>query len=250
MLILIGLMLPIGIFYFFISPRYVVPILMYHSIESINPPHPNSVNPEAFAKQMDFIQSGGYKVLSFDELIQSIENNQLPRHSVVVTFDDGYANNYSVAFPLLKEKKIPAMIFITPEQIGQPGYLTWDQIKEMERSGISFGSHTVNHTYLPDASPDEQKKQIVESKILIEKALGHPIDYFAYPSGGFTEAVKEMLKAAGYRAACTTNRGYHRDNKDLYELKRIRAKESDPSFVLWTKLCGFYNFLRKSKSPS
>ena len=87
-------------------------------------------------------------------------------------------------------------------------------------------------------------------KKMIEDHLGHSIDYFAYPTGGFTQEVKGIVKAGGYKAAVTTNRGKDRFNIDLYELKRIHMNESDDTysgFVLWSKLSGYYNLFRHFK---
>ncbi|MCX5681132.1 MAG: polysaccharide deacetylase family protein, partial [Candidatus Omnitrophica bacterium] len=135
--------------------------------------------------------------------------------------------------------------------IGKSGYLTWPQIKEMDASGFSFGSHTLSHRYLPDLSDEEQKWEISMSKEVIESHLGHPINNFCYRTGGFNDSIKEQVRKAGYRSACTTNRGYNRLNHDVYELKRIRFSNSDKTpLILWVKLSGYYNLFRKPVNPN
>ena len=120
----------------------------------------------------------------------------------------------------------------------------------MEKFGISFGSHSRLHPYLPSIDSAEQRNQIQISKEILEHELGHPIDYFAYPSGGFNESIQALIKESGYKGACTTNRGYHPHNDDLYEIKRIRFGNNDHSdLVLWSKLSGYYQLFRKWKNP-
>ena len=239
-----------GIFVLWVSDKYAVPIMMYHNVNYSNKPRLNSVSPENFAKQMAYLHQHGYQVIPFSELVNSIrEKKPLPQKSVVITFDDGYEDNYANAIPVLKQYHFPAIIFLVTDVVSKPGFVTWDQIKEMEKFGISFGSHTRLHTYLPSLDKAEQRNQIRGSKEILEQQLGHPVEYFAYPSGGFNDAIKELLKEAGYKAACTTNRGYHRMNDDPYIIKRIRFGNNDScDFFLWAKLSGYNQVFRKCKS--
>jgi peptidoglycan/xylan/chitin deacetylase (PgdA/CDA1 family) len=234
--------------------KYVVPIIMYHSVsseENLSENKCNSVSEKVFKYQMEFLKRHQYNVISLDALVSAIkERKPLPHNSVVLTFDDGYADNYSCAFPILKQYGFPATIFIAPRLIGNKGYLTWEQVKEMDAGGVSFGSHTLSHAYLPDLSLGQQKREIVVSKKIIENQLGHRINNFCYRSGGFTDLIKEQVRKAGYLSACTTNRGYRRFNRDVYELKRIRLGSKDKTAsYLWVKLLGYYNLLRKPVNP-
>ena len=128
--------------------------------------------------------------------------------------------------------------------------MTWEQIKIMSRNHISFGGHTKNNVYLPSIADkgilwDETAgcKEIIEDKIAL------PVDYFCYPTGGFTDQVKEILKRAGYKGACTTNRGLVGLNQDVYELKRAKVTNSDMTkpFNFWAKLSGYYNLFRSKR---
>ncbi len=230
-----------------IQDQYVVPVLMYHRISLEDEFPMNTVTPKAFAKQMDYLKRNGYQVITVDELVEGTKaRKKFAHNTVVITFDDGYKDNYKNAFPVLKKYHFPAAIFLISDYVGvNRNLLTWDQIKEMSQNGITFGSHTRHHVYLPEESGQELKDEIQGSKKVIEEHLGKPVYYFAYPSGGFSEPIKSLVAMAGYKAAFTTNRGYDRYNIDLYELSRIRINSWDIPAVLWDKLSGYYNLFRQ-----
>jgi peptidoglycan/xylan/chitin deacetylase (PgdA/CDA1 family) len=230
--------------------QYQVPVLTYHSIapEWFEPL--NNVQPGHFVQQMAYLRKQGYKVLSLAEFIDAQKSGrEHDRKSVVVTFDDGYENNYLSAYPVLKKYSIPGTIFVEVAHLGTAGYFSWEQAKDMNAHGIDIESHTLVGAYLPALTREQAVIQITESKRVLEDKLGHRVRFFAYPVGGFSEDVKQIVREAGYEAAVTTNRGYARVPRDLYELKRIRIKDSDGDFQLWFKLSGYYNFFRGSKKP-
>jgi len=240
-----------GVFGLWLSDRHVVPIMMYHSVNYETQKNVNTVHPQNFARHLEFLKKNHYQVISLPELVQAIAAHKpLPRKSVVITFDDGYEDNYTHAFPLLKRFGFPATIFLIADEIGKAGYLTLEQIKEMEKAGVTIGAHTRTHAYLPELSVDRQLEEVTGSKKILEKKLGHPVEHFAYPNGGFSEQIKILVREAGFKAACATNRGYDRLNQDRYELKRIRfGDEDDSDIILFTKLSGFYTTFKKIKSP-
>ena len=246
------LFLVIVIFGFFIwaSDKYVTPILMYHHINGVAYLELTSVSPQSFDQQMAYLKNHKYNVIRLDELVKAInQGKKLPRKTAVLTFDDGYDDNYTYAFPILKKYGFPAVFFIPTDLINTHGFMTWDQLKVMAEDGMEIGSHTRAHIYLPTyPSFDRVKDEIAGSKKVLEERLGIKINYFCYPSGGFDEEIKNLLKEAGYKGACTTNRGSNRFNKDVYELKRIRMKDNNTnSFDLWAKTSGYYNLFRKIK---
>lgn len=240
-----------GSFCIWLSNKYTVPILVYHSVNYAEETTGITVDPDRFERQMAYLKDHHHRVISLDELVGMIrEKKDFPPKSVVITFDDGYVDNYVYAFPILKKYGFSATIFVITDLVDKKGYITWDQLKEMEKSGITVGSHTLDHTYLPGVSEDWQRRQIFDSKKIIEQKLGHPIDYMAYPNGGFSKKIKKMVQEAGYKGACTTNRGLIPLNKDIYELKRIRFKNKDPHLALWIKLSGYYNFFKTPRDPN
>ena len=239
-------------FTFWLRDRYVVPILMYHHVGTPSGKwRLNSVSEKSFERQMAFMKRHGFQIISFDDLVEGIKKgHQFTRNTVVLQFDDGYEDNYKYAFPILKKYGFPATVFLVSDRIGTPDFLTWDQVKEMEKYNFVAGAHTRHHAYLPRLSLIQAQDEIAGSKKVIEDHLGHSIHYFCYPSGGFTEDVKRLVKEAGYKAAVTTNRGKDKFNVDLYELKRVHMNNADGRYsglILWFKLSGYYNLFRHSK---
>lgn len=237
--------------YFSLATRYVVPIMMYHNVKYSDKYEPNTVSPEHFAYHMDFLKRNHFNVLSLEELVNTVNRGEnLPGKSVVITFDDGYENNYTYAMPVLEKHGFPAIVFLPSDDINTEGFLNTAQIKEMMQKGFTIGSHTRTQAYLPNESYESQRNEILESKRLLEELFDVPVKYFCYPNGGFSEQIKSLVKEAGYLAATATNRGYDRFNKDVYELNRIRFGDRDiHDYNLWAKLSGYYNFFRKAKNP-
>ncbi len=237
---------------FWLRDRYVVPILMYHHVGIPSGKwRLNTVSEQSFEYQMAFMKRHGFRVISFDDLVEGIKKgHNFNRNTVVLQFDDGYEDNYQYAFPMLKKYGFPAMFFLVSDKVGTPDFMTWDQVREVEKYNISAGAHTRHHAYLPKLSLAQAQDEIAGSKREIESQLGHTIDYFAYPTGGFTEGIKALVANAGYKAAVTTNRGKDRFNLDLYELKRIHMNNTDYRYsglILWFKLSGYYNLFRQFK---
>jgi len=246
----------LGSFYsLWLVPKYVVPILTYHSIGYGKGNH--FVTPENFAKQMEYIKKKGYEVITLDELVRGIRDKKhFKRNKVVITFDDGYKDNFKYAYPVLKNFNFPATIFIIHDLVGksvkESEFLNWEEIITMSANNISFGSHTKTHFYLGVVKDEKAAfDEISSSKIAIEQKINLPVDYFCYPGGGFNEQVKEMVSKSGYKGACATNRGFADFNKDVYELKRIKITNSDMTkpFSFWAKLSGYYNSFRRFKKP-
>ena len=236
----------------FIFPKYTVPILMYHAIGYGEGSF--FVTPENFNRQMEYIRKHGYEVISLDDLVSAIRDKRpLKRNKVVITFDDGYENVFKYAYPVLKKYAFPATVFIITDFTGRrSAFLNWDEVVLMSRNGISFGSHTRSHKYLGGAlSEKEAQDELRGSKKAIEERTGMPADYLCYPSGGFSQRVKELAAQAGYKGACTTNRGFARLNRDPYELKRIKVTNSDTvkPFSFAVKLSGYYYVFKSDKEP-
>ena len=240
-----------GLVLFWLPGKYTVPIIMYHHVAKIDKAEPNWVSPENFEYQMAFLKKHGFRVISLDQLADAIKSKRrVSRKSVVLTFDDGYEDNYTHAYPILKKYGFTATIFLISGAVDQEKFLTTKQALQMHTDHISFGSHTRTHVYLPSESRERQADEIVNSKKILEKKLGFSMASFSYPNGGFSEDIKSIVKLAGYKEACVTNRGYNRLNKDVYELHRVRFSDQDiRQDYLWAKLSGYYNLFRKSKSP-
>ncbi len=250
----LAIVLAITGFYLYIRPKYVVPILMYHRVDGKGKSSSLSVSPENFRRQMRFLSRWNYNVIPLAKLAHSIEQKErLPRNTVVLTFDDGYEDNYVFAYPVLKKYNLPATIFVIVDSAGREGYLNYAQMKEMASSGIiTIGSHTLAGDYLPGKTSLRLKREIGASKRILQGRLNKKVDLFCYPIGGFSPQIQEIVKRYGYQAACTTNRGKRQayKNCDLLALKRIKVKDSSPNlFVFWVKLSGYYNLFRRVREP-
>lgn len=231
----------------YMYPRYTVPILMYHRIDD-RENDTLSVSPEIFSKQMKFLHESKYNVVSLEELVKGIKTNKRFEHNTVaITFDDGYVNNFLYAFPVLSKYNLPAAIFLITDKVGtSKEFVNWDQVHLMQKNGITFGSHTKSHCYLPDVKdPDKLWDEIYGSKEIIEKETGKKVKFICYPVGGFTKNVVDVVKKAGYEAAFATNRGMDRFNKNIYEIQRIKAMNKP--FHFQAQLSGYYNLFREAK---
>jgi peptidoglycan/xylan/chitin deacetylase (PgdA/CDA1 family) len=229
-----------------------LPILGYHRVGASQRDHVPTVSAEAFARQLATLARRRFRVLSLDEAVAGLERGERsPRRSVVITFDDGYAETHTVAWPLLRQFGFPAAVFVTPGEVGLPGFATWEQLLEMSKDAVTIGSHTMHHSYLPLVSEDRLPEELVQSKAVIEQRIGRPVRYLSYPVGGYTPAAQAVAKQAGYHAAFTTNRGICRAALDRYALRRIKVTERDANpLLLLVKLSGYYDCFRELKRPA
>jgi peptidoglycan/xylan/chitin deacetylase (PgdA/CDA1 family) len=229
--------------------QYVVPIAMYHRIDDKAAFSKLSVSPESFKRQMQFLKRHDYNVVKLEDLPDLLEKGNVPHKTIAVTFDDGYENNYTAAYPVLKELGLPATIFISPALIGTEDYLTWDQVIEMSESGvISIGSHTMTHSWLPGSDEHKLDVEIIDSKRAIESHIRRPVISFSYPLGGFDRHVREKVIKAGYKISVATNPGKAYPKHDLFAMKRVRiSRTSDSLFVFWIETSGFYTWIKEHR---
>lgn len=215
-----------------------VPILVYHSIA----PHTNSqsaiqkyydVAPESLEKHFRYLRDHGYTVIGLDFLADALmQTITLPPKPVVLTFDDGWENQFVHAYPLLKKYKYTATFFIFTHAIDRKSFLTWDQIKTMDAGGMTVGGHTRTHPFLPDITdPVVLRREIIGGKSVVENRIGHAIGLFAYPYGHYNDQIIGIVKEAGYKAARSTYRGTHHTRGDLYTLKSIEATDDLAKFA-------------------
>lgn len=210
-----------------------VPILMYHYV-SVPPPDADkyrldlSVTPTNFRAQVEYLLAEGYHPITVADLSDYLRRGKsLPANPVILTFDDGYLDNYENAFPILKEFKIPATFFVITDFIDnkKTGYMTWDQLEEMAIDGMEIGSHTMTHPDLEGKSRTIQASEIAGSKATIEARIGTPVKSFCYPAGKYDARTLDVLKSVGYQTAVTTDpQGTRQSSDAIYELRRIRVR--------------------------
>ena len=239
-----------------VRSQYVVPVLMYHEVD----PRPIGesrlvVSPASFARQMAFLHDTGAHVVPLSEVIEAFRTGRrLHSRTVAITFDDGFRNVLTYAVPALRRYRFPATMFLVTDWIGKGQYMTWDEIRQLEQAGVTIGSHSVTHAWLPALGDDALRRELIESRQVLEKGLGHPVDLFCYPMGALDPRVKQAVRAAGYRGACATNPGRRSSRLDSHAIKRLRIwKNSDWLPVFWVETSGYYTWIkehRKKKSAS
>lgn len=238
----------------FLRGHYVVPILMYHSIDpQARPQNRLAVTARTFDKQMRFLKENRYNVISLEELTRLIKGKKkIPRKTICITSDDGYKNNYTYAFTILKKYNLPATLFIIVEEVERPegDRLSWDEIRSMQNSGlITFGSHALGAEPLVNLKSDSQvKRQIFDSKRILEEKLGRKVLFFSYPEGLFDGRIKQLVIDAGYEGAVATNPGRDYADDDIFLLKRLRISENASNmFIFAVETSGFYTAIKEYK---
>lgn len=251
---LIVLVLPVFIYLNILRQNYVVPILMYHSISpEAQDSNALSVTLETFQKQMKYLKDHNYNVIPLESLVCQIkEKKKIPPKTLVITFDDGYRDNYLYAFSILKKYELPATFFIIVKEVGRPqgDRLSWEELRQMSGySFISIGSHCLGPEPLINIKSDALiKKEIYDSKKILEEKLEREISLFSYPEGFFNDKIRKMVIDAGYKGAVTTNPGRNYSDKDVFALKRLRISENAKNlFVFWVETSGYYTFMKESK---
>lgn len=198
-----------------------IPILMYHSVK-YEKGNPVRISEDRFREQMKYLKDNGYITLTLDEAYSFfINNTPVPKKSVVITFDDGYVDNYTSAYPILKEYGFKATVFVITNVIGTGEYLNMAQIKELNDYGIDIQSHTLNHENLSILSYDKQVETLRKSKEALENILGEPIEYIAYPFGKYNKDTVKAVEAVGYKLALTTAGKWSDKTDGIFTLDRV-----------------------------
>jgi peptidoglycan/xylan/chitin deacetylase (PgdA/CDA1 family) len=205
-----------------------VPILVYHYIR-VNPAEPDrmgfalSVTPADFAAQMNWLERNGYHPITTNDLYSYLSGARgLPSRPVILTFDDGYADFYKTALPILRSHDFTAVAYVVSGFVGRPGYMSAEQVVAADRAGIEIGSHTVDHVNLARQSGAGMRYQVTVSKQALERLLGHPVYSFCYPYGGFNSSAAWAVQSAGYRDATTTKFGFVDTMAGRYVWGRVR----------------------------
>lgn len=218
-----------------------VRILCYHRVRS--PRSYLSVEPEDFEAQIKHLAGLGYESLTLEGFFSG---HAKPR-SVVITFDDGYADNFEQAYPILKNYGFTASIFCITEKMNSPGFLNRSQIQAMARDGFEFGSHTLNHPHLPELDGETKKREILESGVRLKTLSGVDVRYFCYPYGQYDRESLAILRDSYYRGACSNRPGPNRPGleKDRFLLRRTEISGYDQLEDFDLKISGAYDALHR-----
>ncbi len=240
-----------------------IPILMYHSVggreqSARGAYYQTSVSPENFFRQMTFLHLRGYRSCTLGEAIARLDEptSGADDKVVVITFDDGFADFYYEAFPILHRFGLTATMFVTTGYIGDSpiafkdhNCMTWPQIRELQKSGIEFGSHTATHPQLRTLDRPAIERELTDSKRAIEDKTGCATQSFAYPYAfpqvdtKFKRLLRECLEIAGYvNGVCTTVGRANTSSERLF-LERLPVNDHDDERLLGAKLCGAYDWV-------
>ena len=217
-----------------LAPPDGIPILEYHMVDTVEDEdsHLYNVPPEDFAAQLDYLQREGYTTITLLDYLRAKKGKQeLPEKPIILTFDDGYEDNYTQMLPLLEARGMRAVVFVVTNDIGLPDYLTWDELHDMSRRGIEIGSHTANHQPLTTMSEAEQQEEMHLSKLLLEWNGIHTVYAFSYPNGAYDETMPELLEQNGYLTAVTGDAGLNTFETNPYLMQRVNIPH--PRFGLF-----------------
>jgi peptidoglycan/xylan/chitin deacetylase (PgdA/CDA1 family) len=236
--------------------RVEIPILCYHSINDLNSFEADPLPSALFTTHLDYL-SRNCNVISLYQALKFIEAGSCPiENPVAITFDDGYKDNYEVAFPILKKFQLPATIFAVTGFIDKRvvliddnvfGPLSWEQIIEMDDNQlITFGAHTDTHKLLSRISDDDARDEIVRSKEVLEDRLGHKVDLFAYPNGqliDIPDSSRDVLEDNNFLCACSTLWRSSHKYDEKWMINRIMISGDDTLEVLKYKVNGFFDYI-------
>lgn len=232
MYLFIFIIIVFGLLSIYLRFRRRVPILMYHRIARV-PGDRNALPPEKFREQLNYLKSHGYHTITLDDLyLYYHDKKQLPQKPVLLTFDDGYIDNFFCALPLLQEYRMKATVFPISGWIGKENKwekfhkaltttMSWNELKQWHKDGMQIGCHTVNHPFLSQLTNGSLKEEIVDSKDKLEIGLDIEIEYFCYPYGDFNTKTKKAVQDAGYKVALGIFEHVPLWNIDLFSLPRI-----------------------------
>lgn len=242
------------------STAHGIPILMYHSVNrEVGDRHPyyeTNTAPDVFSRHMKFLRDNGYSAVSLEKALQLLSQSRNGANYVVITFDDGFRDFYSEAYPILSEFGFVATVFLATGLINNQrsqwkgaDLMTWAEVRELQTFGIRFGSHTVSHPELEKLDERRIVWEVGQSKQTLEDKLGYPIKSFAYPYAfpehkrAFSKRLAEILENHSYENGVSTVIGRARSSDNAFFLPRLPVNTWDDFQLFRTKLDGGYDWL-------
>jgi peptidoglycan/xylan/chitin deacetylase (PgdA/CDA1 family) len=237
-----------------------IPILMYHGIrDGVGTKHPyfeTNTSPRLFEAHMEFLRDNGFVAVHLDRALEALETNDKGKRYVAITFDDGYRDFYTHAFPILCKYGHKSTMFIVTDRTGNEPvlrdgseFMTWEEVREVARHGVEIGSHTVSHPELYNMIETHIEAELGQSKRIIEDQLGTPVRSFAYPFAfpeqdeKFTSVLQHLLERNGYQSGVCTVVGTAGREHCRFVLPRVPVNSYDDLTLYRAKLEGAYDWL-------
>ena len=203
---------------------YGIISLMYHRFEENKYPSTN-IKINDFLQHLKIIEDNNILFVDPKNFEHELKNNKNKR-KILLTIDDGFSSFYINAWPILKQKKIPFILFVSTREVGAFNYMSWDQIREIEKEDfVEIGNHSHTHEYLVDKNKDVIISDIKKSISIFKKELGKNSDFFSYPFGEYSLEFKNIIKSLGFKYALGQHSGVMDETKDFYELSRFPINE-------------------------
>jgi peptidoglycan/xylan/chitin deacetylase (PgdA/CDA1 family) len=216
--------------------RHAAVIVAFHRIREASRSDPLTIDARTFERYCRFFRRH-FRVVSLRDVVEKLERGLEPNRELVITFDDGYRDNYDNAMPVLEKLSLPATFFVVSQWMGTDvvprwdarrgvryPWMTWDQVRSLHRKGFDIGGHTRTHADLGQLAAAEAREEIFGARQELESQLGAPVDLFAYPYGqrnNITESNRELVKAARFRCCCSSFGGVVAPETDPFRLRRI-----------------------------
>lgn len=209
----------------FEAQAFDIPVFAYHRFGDDRYPSTNT-STDIFKKQLKYLKENNFKVIGFGEAIDRWQSGKtLPEKAVILTIDDGYLSFYENGWPLLKKFGYPATIFIQTETIGGNDFMSWDQIREIQKAGIEIGNHSHSHAYFLNMPEDERsdafKNDVEKATRLFDNHLEKAPDIFAYPFGEYTAEMEDILGKLDFKSAAVQQSGVFSEQSDPFAIPRF-----------------------------
>ena len=207
-----------------------VPVLTYHRVAPLSAVGQLDlkVDPANFAAELAAIHAAGYHTIYQAQLFDALyKGAPLPPKAIIISVDDGYVDDVRTMLPDLERWHMVATFFVITGRMTEPGFVSADQIRELDRAGMDVGDHTEHHLDLPELTSSEQRTEIAGSRQVLQRVLGHPVYYFAYPFGAFDAAVVQAVHAAGFTLAYSTAGGTTESTAAPLTMPRVHVGRSE-----------------------
>ena len=230
------------------GPQNMIPIIVYNRIgEEVDTGDIQFTHARRFKEQMKMLRDSSYNVIGLDEIVRMYKRKQkIPRKTVAITFNDGYAEVANVAVPILTKYRLPATVFVTSSKIGKGGYIDEAQLQSISQSSyIKIGARGVHDKSFQGMQSSEITLEIFNSRAALQKITSTDVNFFAYPDGYYNKLIKSKVRESGYAGAVTMIPPGRHPDKDRYAMQRnwISSKDNYWSFRL--KLWGNYPYVKK-----